>query len=162
MQESGDEAMENITPADARAALDDVDRAKAHVVDEVGLPRWYWWLLAAAWVVLGIIGDIGPQWLVIGATVGFGVIHSMVASRRLTGRRRTGRLQISADTVGRRILVVVIGLLFAMVVATIAVGLALDADGARHPGIAAAVFIAAVVGLGGPEILRILCRWVHA
>lgn len=121
MRESEDGVRGDVTPADARAALDAVDRAKAHVVDEVGLPRWYWWLLAAGWVVIGLIGDVGPQWLVIGATVGFGVVHSAIAA-----------------------------------------AVALHADGARHPGIAAAVFVAAIVGLGGPEILRTLRRWVRA
>ncbi len=154
--------MEHITPADARAALDAVDHARAKVVDEVGLPRWYWWRLAAAWFVLGIVGDLGPQWLAVGATVGFGVIHSTIASRRLSGRRRTERLQVSADTVSPRIPMVVIGMLFALVAITIATGFALDADGARHPGIAAAVFVAVTVGLGGPEILRVIRRWVHA
>lgn len=154
--------MEHITPAAARAALDAVDHARAKVADEVGLPRWYWWLLAVAWVVLGIVGDLGPQWLAIGATLGFGVIHSTIASRRLSGRRRTERLQVSADTVSPRIPMVVIGMLFALVAITIATGFALDADGARHPGIAAAVFVAVIVGLGGPEILRVLRRWVHA
>ena len=154
--------MEHITPADARAALDAVDHAKAQVVDEVGLPRWYWWLLAAAWVVLGVIGDLGPQWLTIAATVAFGVLHSTIASRRLSGRRRTDRLQVSADTAGRRIPAVVIGMLIGLVALTIGAGFALGADGDRHPGIASGVFVAAVVGLGGPEMLRVLRHWVHA
>ncbi len=155
-------AMGDTTPADARAALDAVDHATARVADEVGLPRWYWWLLAAAWVCLGVIGDFGPQWLAIAATVGFGIAHSTIASRRLNGRRRTGRLQVSADTAGRRVPVVVIGMLIALVAVTIAAGFLLDADGARHAGTAAAVFVAAIVGLGGPEILRTLCRWANA
>ncbi|MFV8163510.1 hypothetical protein ACNQVK_15700 [Mycobacterium sp. 134] len=150
------------TPADARAALDAVDRATARVADEVGLPRWYWWILAAGWVFLGIVGDFGPQWLVIAATIGFGAVHSVIASRRLDGRRRTNRLQVSADTAWRRIPLVVIGMLIALVGLTIAVGFALGADGTRHAGTAAAVFVAAVVGLGGPEILRTLCRWTRA
>lgn len=162
MWESEDGAMGGTTPADARAALDAVDRATARVADEVGLPRWYWWLLAAGWVFLGVIGDVGPQWLVIAATLGFGVVHSVIASRRLDGRRRTDRLQVSADTARSRIPLVVIGMLIALVVLTIGAGFALHADGARHAGIAAAVFVAAIVGFGGPEILRTLCRWTNA
>lgn len=154
--------MGDTTPADARAALDAIDRATARVADEVGLPRWYWRILAAGWVFLGIIGDVGPQWLVIAATIGFGAVHAGIASRRLDGRRRTNRLQVSADTAWHRIPLVVIGMLIALVGLTIAVGFALDADGTRHAGIAAAVFVAAVVGLGGPEILRTLCRWTNA
>lgn len=154
--------MGDTTPADARDALDAVNRARARVADEVGLPRWYWWLLAAAWVCLGVIGDFGPQWLVITATLGFGIVHSAIASRRLDGRRRTDRLQVSADTAWRRIPLVVIGMLIGLVVVTIGTAFALHADGTRHAGTAAAVFVAAIVGLGGPEILRTLCRWVHA
>ncbi len=154
--------MEHSSPAEAHAALDVVDRAKARVEQEVGLPRWYWWLLAAAWVVLGVIGDLGPPWLVVGATLAFGVIHSTTASRRLGGRRRTDRLQVSVDTAGRRTPAVVIGMLFALVAITIGVGFALHADGTRHPGTAAAVLAAAIVGLGGSDILRVLRRWAHA
>lgn len=72
--------MDDVTPADARAALQAVDHARAQVADEVGLPRWYWWLLAAAWVLLGVVGDLGPHWLAIAATLGFGLLHSTVAS----------------------------------------------------------------------------------
>lgn len=154
--------MDDVTPADARAALRAVDHARAQVADEVGLPRWYWWLLAAAWLLLGVVGDLGPHWLAIAATVGFGLLHSTVAAHRLGGRRRTERLQVSADTAGRRMPAVVIGMLLALVALTIGAGFALHADGARHPGIGAAVFVAAVVGLGGPEILRTLRRWARA
>ena len=108
--------MENITPADARVALDAVDRAAARVQREVGLPRWYWWLLAAAWLGLGVLGDTGPQWLAVLATVAFGIGHSTLAARRLDGRRRTDRLQVSA----------------------------------------------VIVGVGGPDILRLLRRWARA
>jgi hypothetical protein len=53
-------------------------------------------------------------------------------------------------------------MLFALVAVTIAAGIALNADGARHPGIAAAVLVSAVVALGGPDILRVLRRVVKA
>jgi hypothetical protein len=154
--------MDHVTPGDARAALETVEQARAHVADEVGLPRWYWWLLAAAWVLLGVVGDLGPQWLAVAATLGFGLLHSTVASRRLSGRRRTDRLHVSADTAGHRVPAVVIGMLLVLVAVTIGAGVALHADGARHPGIGAAALVAAVVGLGGPEILRVLRRWVRA
>ncbi|BBX68751.1 hypothetical protein [Mycolicibacterium psychrotolerans] len=154
--------MEDITPADARAALTAVDRARTRVVDEVGLPRWYWWLLAAGWLGLGVIGDLGAPWLAVAATVAFGVAHATVASRRLDGRRRTARLQVSADTAGRRLPVVVIGMLVVLVAVTIAAGFALEADGARHPGIGAGLLVAVIVGLGGDGMLRALRRRVRA
>lgn len=31
-----------VTPTEARAALDTVDRGRRRVIDEIDLPRWYW------------------------------------------------------------------------------------------------------------------------
>lgn len=154
--------MENVAPDQARAALDAVERARRRVAEEVGLPRGYWWAMAAGWVVLGLIGDLGPQWLIIAATLIFGAGHSFVASRLLNGRRRTDQVQVSAAVAGRRTPIVVVGMLFALVALTIGVAMALDADGDRNPGIWAGVLVAAIIGFGGPEILRVLRHWFRA
>lgn len=151
-----------MTPEQARSALDLAEGARDRVADEIGLPRGYWWAMAAGWLVLGVIGDLGPAWLVTAATIVFGAGHSTVASRLLDGRRRTQRLQVSAAVAGRRTPLIVVGMLVGLVGVTIGAGFALDADGARHPGIWAAVLVAAVVGFGGPEILRVLRRWARA
>jgi hypothetical protein len=154
--------MENVAPDQARAALEAVKRARRRVAEEVGLPRGYWWAMAAGWVVLGLIGDLGPQWLIIAATLIFGAGHSFVASRLLNGRRRTDQVQVSAAVAGRRTPIVVVGMLFALVALTIGVAMALDADGDRNPGISAGVLVAAIIGFGGPEILRVLRHWFRA
>jgi hypothetical protein len=150
-----------ITPDEARAALDATERARRQVAAEVGLPRGYWWALAAGWVARGVIGDVGPMWLVTVATLGFGMGHSVLASRLLDGRRRTDRLQVSAIVAGRTA-VTVVGMLVLLVGVTIGTAMALDADGAGHPGIWAAVFVAVIVGFGGPEILRVLRHGARA
>ncbi|WP_067824984.1 hypothetical protein [Nocardia inohanensis] len=154
--------MEYIAPDQARAALEAAERAQRQVAAEVGLPRGYWWGMAAGWLVLGTLGDLGPQWLVIAATLAFGIGHATIASRLLDGRRRTGQVQVSAETASRRMPLVVIGMLIGLVVLTVGVAFALDADGDRHPAIWSAVLVAAVVGFGGPEILRTLRGWARA
>ncbi|MEV0764998.1 hypothetical protein [Nocardia sp. NPDC050435] len=154
--------MDNITPDQARAALDAADRAREQVAEEVGLPRGYWWAMAAGWLALGAIGQFGPWWLVVAATIAFGAGHAALAARLLDGRRRTGRLQVSVAVAGRRAALVVIGILIALVALTVAAALALDADGAVHAGLWAAVLVAAITGFGGPEILRTLRRRVRA
>lgn len=154
--------MDDIAPEQARSALEAADRAHRQVADEVGLPRGYWWAMAAGWLVFGVVGRVAPVWLAVVVTVGFGAGHAVLASRLLDGRRRTDRLQVSAAVAGHRIPVVVVGMLLALVGVTVAAGLVLDADGARHPGIWAAALAAAVVGFGGPEILRVLRRWARA
>lgn len=149
-------------PHDASAALAAIERARLRVADQVGLPRVYWWGMAAGWVLLGVLGDLGPAWLSSAATVAFGAAHATVASRLLDGRRRTRGVRVSAAVAGRRTPLVVIGMLLALVALTVGFAIALDADGAGHPAIWAAVVVGAVVGLGGPEILRVLRRLVRA
>ncbi|MBF6061484.1 hypothetical protein IU500_14665 [Nocardia terpenica] len=154
--------MDDITAEQARAALDAADRARRQVAAEVGLPRGYWWVLAVGWLLLGVVGQYGPWWLITVATVGFGAGHSMLASRLLDGRRRTQQLRVSSAVAGHRTPVVVVGMLLGFVVVTIGAGFALHGDGVRHAGIWAGVLVAAIIGWGGPEILRVLRRWARA
>lgn len=154
--------MERIAPDEARAALEAVDHADRHVADEVGLPRWYWWVLALGWVALGVIGEFTAQWITLAATLLFGMVHSAIASRLLGGQRRTGGVQVSKAVAGVRTPVIVIAMLLVLVAITVGASLALQADGAGHARIWAAVFVAALVGLGGPETLRVLRGWVRA
>jgi hypothetical protein len=154
--------MSDITAEEARTALEAADRARRQVADEVGLPRGYWWMLAAAWLGLGVIGDLGPSWLVSVATFSFGAAHAAVASRLLDGRRRTAQVQVSATVAGNRTPIVVIAMLLGLVGLTIGAAFGLHANGARDPDTWSAALVAAVIGFGGPEILRVLRHWTHA
>jgi MFS family permease len=154
--------MDHITPEQAGIALGAAERARHQVADEVGLPRGYWWAMAGGWVLLGSLGSLAPSWVAGAATAAFGVGHAVLASRLLDGRRRTGQVQVSRTVAGRRVPLVVIGMLVALVALTILAALALDADGAEHASIWAAALVAAVIGFGGPEMLRVLRRWVRA
>ncbi|MGC5342393.1 hypothetical protein ACPXCE_08310 [Streptomyces sp. DT24] len=154
--------MNDITPEQAGNALDSVDRVRRQVAEEVGLPRGYWWAMAAGWLLLGGLGGLASPWLAGIATSSFGVGHAVLASRLLGGRRRTDQLQISMAVAGRRVPLVVVGMLLGLVAVTVLAALALDADGADHAGLWATLLVAAVIGFGGPEILRVLRRWARA
>jgi len=124
------------------------------VADEIGLPRGYWWGMGLAWVGFGAVAELGNPWVTTAATIGFGMVHSVIASRLLDGRRRSTLVQVSAATAGRRTPYAVVGMLVALVALTLVAALALDADGARHPALAAGVLVGAIIGFGGPELLR--------
>lgn len=150
--------VERIEPQDAADALATVDRAEQQVAREIGLPRIYWWGMAAGWLGLGVLGDLGPAWLLTTATVLFGAAHSTLASWLLDGRSRTSGVRVSSVVAGRWVPVVVVGMLLGFVALTIGLALLLDADHAGHPQIWTAAMVAAVIGFGGPEILAWLRR----
>lgn len=142
------------TEAEARVALESVHRGRKQVVDEIGMPWWYWWGLAAAWVVLGLLADLNaPWWVVTIATVAVGAAHATVSHRVLAGRQRTGDVRVRGDIAGERGMALVIGFLLALVGVTIGVALGLSADGAGHPSIWASCFAAVLVLLGGPRLM---------
>ncbi|MET9108417.1 hypothetical protein [Streptomyces zhihengii] len=154
--------MNDITPEQAGNALDAVDRARREVAGEVGLPRGYWWAMAGGWLLLGALGTLASPWPAGIATVCFGAGHAALASRLLGGRRRTDRVQVSRAVAGGRVPLVVVGMLLGLVAVTVVAALALDADGAAHAALWAALLVAAVIGFGGPEILTVLRRWARA
>ncbi len=153
---------DDLAPEQAREALGAAEEARRRVAAEIGLLRAYWWAMAAGWLVLGGLGDVGPAWLAMVATLGFGIGHATVAARLLNGRRQSDRVQVSAAVAGRRTPLIVVGMLLSLVVLTIAAAITLHADGAAHPGIWAALFVAVLVGFGGPQMLQVLRHWTRA
>ena len=149
---------QSVTDSEARAALATAEQSRRHVIDEINVPRWYWWFLAAGWVGLGCIAQFGPAWLSVAATVAFGAAHATVAQRATSGRHRTTRLSVRADVVGRHVPALVIAGLLGLVALTVATALVLDADGARHPTLISSVFVAVLVLLGGPALMAAIRR----
>jgi len=149
-----------VSPADARGALAEVDRRRLTVIDEVGIPQWYWSSLAAGWVVLGVLADIAPSWVSSVATFVFAAAHSAVAPRVVSGRHGTRHLSVRADIVGKRISRLVLGGLVLLGAVTVAGALAARADGARHPVTIASIGVALILVLGGPQLMAGMRRRV--
>jgi hypothetical protein len=128
------------------------------VIDEIELPRWYWWGLALGWVALGFVTDLKHAWITAAATLVFGAVHASVAPRVASGRHRTQRLSVSAGLAGRHTFQLVLVGLIGLVCLTIAGSLVASADGARHPVTIASTFVAVVIVLGGPHLLASVRR----
>jgi len=141
------------TDAEARAALHGVEQARRRVIDQIGMPRWYWWGLAACWVGLGVLADVANPWVLAAATLTFGAVHSAVSQRLLGGRRRTSDVKVRADVLGRRAPLLIFGFLVALGLLTVALAFAADADGAEHPATMASLLIAVAILLGGPGLM---------
>ena len=149
---------EPLTDAEARLALNEVERGRQRVIDQIGMPRWYWWGLAACWIGLGVLNDVANAWIIAIATVTFGAVHSAVSQRLLGGRRRTSSLKVRADVAGRRTPVIVFGFLIALAAVTTGAGFAAYADGAEHPATLASVLVAVMILLGGPRVMSAIRR----
>ena len=144
----------NVTVGDAQTALAAVDSARAHVVHEIDMPRWYWWALAAGWIGLGIIADVGAGWLSVAATIAFGAAHSSAFGRLAGGRRKSNQLAVSAATAGRTGTLAVLGYLILLGALTVGAALVVAADGAEHPMTIVSVGVAIAIVLGGPRLMR--------
>src|SRR5262245_41814016 len=141
------------TDAEARLALHGVEQARQRVIDQIGMPWWYWWGLAACWIGLGLASDLAGAWVTLAATVTFGAVHSYVASRLMGGRQKTGELKVRADVAGRRAPVLVIGFLILLGLVTVGAALLAYEDGAGHPATMASVLVAVAILLGGPRVM---------
>ena len=141
------------TDTEARLALHDVGQAQQRVIEQIGMPWWYWWGLAASWIGLGIAADAGNPWVTLVATLAFGAVHSYVSSRLLAGRRRTGNVKVRADVAGRRAPVLIFAVLIGLAAVTVAGAFLAYADGAEHPGTMASVLVAVAILLGGPRLM---------
>ena len=148
----------DISPLEASAALEAIDRGRRRVIDEIDLPAWYWWGLALGWIGLGVITDLKHPWLTAAATLVFGAVHAAVAPRVASGRHRTDQVSVRAEVVGRRTARLVIGSVAALGVVTVAAGVAASADSARHPVTMASVLVAVIILLGGPRLLAAIRR----
>jgi hypothetical protein len=148
----------DMTPLQARAALDTIDRGRRRVIDEIDLPRWYWWGLALGWIALGYVTDLGHPWVTSAATLAFGTVHASIAPRVIHGRHGSDRLSVRRDVAGRRLPRLVIGGLVGLAAVTIAGAIAAQADGAGHPVTIASVLVAVIIVLGGPQLVAAFRR----
>jgi hypothetical protein len=147
-----------LTQAEAREALLEVERSRRRVIEEIDMPRWYWWGVALGWIGLGVVTDLDHPWLTAVATLVFGAVHSGVSQLVIGGRRRTTQLSVRADVAGRSTPLVVIVGLVGLAALTVIGALAASADGARHPVTIASIVVAILVLLGGPRVMAALRR----
>ena len=145
--------MTELTPAQAQAGLDAAERGRLRVVEQIDVPGWYWWSVAAGWVALGVLTDVASPWVLLIGTLAFGTAHSVIAPRVVDGRHGSDRLRVRTEVAGRHVAQLVIGGLVVLVGITVAVAVALEADGARHPATGASLVVAVMILLGGPLLL---------
>jgi hypothetical protein len=150
--------MDQPDAAAARLALQDVADRRRQIAEEIRVPVAYWWGVALGWVAIGLITDTGNAVVSSVATLVFGAVHASVAPRVLDGRHGSRRLSVRADVAGRRLAAILLGCLVLLGVVTVALALAAQADGARHPVTIASVVVAVTILGGGPLLVSRIRR----
>ena len=147
-----------VSDIEARAALDAIERSRQQVIDEIDMPRWYWWGLALGWIGLGVVTDWANPWITLVATLVFGAVHASIAQVVIGGRHRTNQLSVRTDVAGRKTPLLVLGGLVGLTILTIVGALAANADEANHPVTIASILVAVVIVLGGPQLMAAIRR----
>jgi hypothetical protein len=147
-----------LTQAEAQHALEEIERNRRRVIEEIDMPGWYWGGVAFGWIGLGVVTDLQHPWLTVVATLVFGAVHAGVSQMVIGGRRRTTQLSVRADLAGHSTPLVVLAGLIILAGATMAGALAASADGSRHPVTTASIGVALLVLFGGPRLMAALRR----
>src|SRR5262249_31714575 len=133
--------------------LDNIHDRRRQILAEIDVPAWYWWGLAVGWIGLGLVTVAAIPRLSVVATVGFGALHSAVASRVIDGRHGSRQLTVRAAVVRRHVRALVIGFLIMLIALTVGIALGADALGASQPVLMASVVVAIAVLIGGPRLM---------
>ena len=147
-----------ITETEARLALGAVEHRRHQVIAEIDVPPSYWWSVAVGWVALGVVAVLRVAWATAASTFLFGTVHAALAPYYISGRLRSRQLSIRAEVVDRRVSAWVLGFLVVLAAATVGIGFAANADGARHPATVASMVVALMVLLGGPNLMGVVRR----
>jgi hypothetical protein len=139
-----------IEPDEAGKALTEISRRQEQVIDAASVPSWYWWVVAAASVALGLVADgrdpvaigvvaviyaIGVAVLTVWVIVG-GVRHVKV-NERMLGPEGAG---------------LIIGFIGLVVVGTLAIAFALRSAGVAQAGTLSTLVCGVALVIGGPAL----------
>jgi putative Ca2+/H+ antiporter (TMEM165/GDT1 family) len=110
------------------------------------------------WIGIGFAAQFSNAWVMSGATLAFGAMHSSIVNWVVGGRQRTPRLRIRRDVAGHFTPILVLGSLCAFVVVTIVGALVAHANGVKYPVLVSSVAVAALILIVGPLLMRSVRR----
>jgi hypothetical protein len=148
--------IESFNRDDAGRSIEEVRRREQQVITATAIPLWYWWVVAAGTLVLGVVVD-GRRPAVIAVTAV--VFASATAALTVWVILGAGSgAQVSRDLLGGSgpaSIVVFVGI---VVLAGLAVAFSSQARGASHPATDGTAVTAACLVVGGPMLMRLLHR----
>src|SRR6478672_5701563 len=141
-----------IEPGDAGRALEEIGRREGQVIDAAIVPAWYWWVVAAASVGLGVVVDGHSATAITLAAVVYALGIAALTAWVIVGGVR--RVKVSEALLGPEGAALIVGFVGIIVVGTIALAFVLRAAGSSMPATSAPVACGAAPVVRGPVLLR--------
>ena len=143
------------TGAEAIAELAEIQRRQEQVIKAVLVPVWYWWVMAAGIVAIGVARDSGDL-AVQAVTIPLAVLVMAVLTGAMIPEMRR-RVQVHSPQTRARAAAAIIGMI--VLVDGVIVGTAASLHAARfHPGTIGCAAGAAVLVIAGPLVNRYVRR----
>jgi hypothetical protein len=147
---------DQIEPADAARALDEIGRRREQVIRRAmraAVPLWYWWTTAVLMIALMACVESG-RGVVLGIGITVFTVGSLVTGVAVSRAARTAPLHRSLDTRRRESLVGLGTFVAVLLGVTLATGLSLKAAGVPYPGTIAATVASVLFAVGGQMLMR--------
>ena len=141
------------TGAEAAAELAEIQRQQEQVIKAVLVPVWYWWVIAAAIVAIGVArdsGDLAVQATVIPLAV---LVMAVLTGAMIPELRR--RVKAHTPQTSGRAAAAIIGMIVLVDGVILGTAASLHASG-FHPGTIGCAAGAAVLVIAGPLVNRYL------
>ena len=149
------------TRAEAAAELAEIQRRREQVIKAVLVPVWYWWVIAAAIVAIGVArdsGDLAVQATVIplAALVIAVLTGAMIPELRRRVKAYTPQASTRAPQTSARVAGAIIGMIVLVDGVILGTAASLHAAHLRYPGTIGCAAGAAVLVIAGPLVNRYL------
>jgi hypothetical protein len=146
---------DQVEPADAARALDEIDRRREQVIRRKVFPAWWWWAYAVLFTEFAAAVESG-RGVVLGIGIALFVAGSLVVDVpvRRAARAAAPRRGLAPGS-ARRTLIGLAAFVAVLLGVGLATGLGLKAAGVPHPGAIAGAVTGVVFAVGGPMLVRL-------
>jgi hypothetical protein len=146
---------DQIDPADAARALDEIDRRREQVIRRKVFPAWYWWAYAV--LITGFAASVeSGSGVLLGLGITLFTVGSLVVDVpvRRAARAAAPRRGLAGPGAARRTLIGLAAFVAVLLGVGMATGLSLRAAGVPHPGTIAAAVSGVLFAVVGPMLVR--------
>ncbi len=142
--------------AEAAQALGEIERQQRGVIERALVPGWYWWVVAAGMVVVGVVADTRQATVILITAILYGLGVAGLTFAMIAGV--PARARVRSDLLGPKGAFAIVLFVWVVVGVTLGIAFALQAAGSGHPAAIATLVGAAMTALGGQWLMQRLRR----